>query len=128
MAVLNQNLRTQYQGFAVDQTVVAGTDPTSAGASLVAAKTNCTVYVTHISVSTTTDNAATLTFQDTADTPVLIAKTKASPGLIQQVWEFGDDGTAITANKALSVVGSAAGLAARVHIEGYYKPSQVFSV
>lgn len=110
--------RSCHQPFSVDVSVLAASDGTP---ELVAAQTNYTIYVTHISVSTTTDNAATLTFQDDASTPLVIAKTKASPGLGQQLWDFGEQGTALTVSKALDMAISAAGLAARVHVEGYRK-------
>lgn len=118
MAVTGQNARTQFQAWATDTTVVATGDPS---ATLVAAKTGYTHYVTHISVAVTTDNAATLTFQDSASTPIVIAKTKASPGLGPILFEFGEDGTALTEAKAFALLASGAGLAARVHCEGYTK-------
>ena len=120
MAVANQNARVQFQAVSADVTVLAAADPT---ATLVAAKTNYTIYVTHISVSTTTDHAATLTFQDSATTPVVLAVSKASPGIGPAVWDFGDDGTPCTADKAFNLAASGAGRAARIHVEGYYKQS-----
>ncbi len=119
-ASLNAN-RVEHQRWAADKTVLAADDPDTT--AWVAAKTNYTIYVTHLSVSTTTDSAATMTFQDTASTPVVIAKTVASPGVGFREWNFGEDGTPLTADKALDIVGSAAGLGARVHAEGYYKQS-----
>ena len=83
MAVFNQNARTQFQAVVADVTVLAGADPS---ATIVAAPASTrTVYVTHISVSTTTDHAAVLTLRDTAGTPVVIAVSKASPGIGQEV-------------------------------------------
>jgi hypothetical protein len=111
--------RGTYKPFSVDVTVLAANDGTP---TLAALKAGFTIFVTKIIVSVTTDNAATLTFQDSADTPVLIAKTKASPGLgAPMVWEFGEDGTALTEGKNFNMAISAAGLAARVHVEGYWK-------
>lgn len=121
MPVTNQNQRTHFQGFAYDLDIVAGTDPTAAGASLVPLKVGYTAFITHFSMATTTDNAATLTLQDTASTAVVLAKTKASPGLGQQVWTWGEDGTPATVSKAVSVVASGAGLAGRCHVEGYLR-------
>lgn len=120
MPVYNREARTQYKAIAADVTVLAAADPS---ATIVALKTNYTIYITHISVAVTTDNAATLTFQDTHSTAVLIAKTKASPGIGPILFEFGEDGTPLTANYALALTASGAGLTARVHVEGYYKPS-----
>lgn len=120
MAVVNQNTRLHYAPLVADVTVVAANDPT---ATLLAAKTGFTIYVTHISVAVTTDNAATLTFQDSATTPIVIAKTKASPGIGPILFDFGEDGTPLTEAKALNLAASGAGLAARVHVEAYYKPT-----
>lgn len=118
MAIKNQNARSHYESWATDTTVLAGADPS---ATLVAAKTGHTIYVTHISVAVTTDNAATLLFRDSAGTPVVIAGTKASPGIGPILFDFGDDGTALTEAKAFALLASGAGLACRIHCEGYYK-------
>lgn len=120
MAVKNRDARCAYQAWATDTTVLAAADPS---ATIVALKTNYTIYVTFICVNVIVDNAATLAFQDTHATPVGIAKTKASPGIGPIVFDFGDDGTALTANYGLALLASGAGLTARVHCEGYYKPS-----
>jgi len=120
MAVQNQNTRTHFQACVADVTILAGADPS---ATIIAAKTNYTIYVTSISLAVTTDNAATQTIQDTASTPVVIAKSKASPGLGPILWEFGEDGTPLTADKGLALAASGAGLAGRLHVEGYIKQS-----
>ena len=121
MAVFNREVRTRHQAWAADVTILTGADPS---ATLVAAKTNYTIYVTHISLLTTTDNAATMTIQDTAQTPVVIAKSKASPGLgVTLLVDFGEDGTPLTADKGLALLASGAGLGGRLHLEGVYKQS-----
>jgi hypothetical protein len=124
VAVKNRDARTHFQGWATDTTVLAASDPS---ATLVALKTNYTIYVTLISVAVTTDNAATLSFQDTVSTAVVIAKTKASPGIGPIIFEFGEDGTPLTANYGFALAASGAGLGARVHCEGYYKQSATFN-
>jgi hypothetical protein len=83
------------------------------------------IFVTKITVAVITDAAQSLTFQDDAGTPVPIAKTKASPGLGPIVFEFGDLGTPLTVGKNLDMVISGAGLAARVHVEGYQRKTGV---
>jgi hypothetical protein len=120
MAVQNQNARTHFQACAADVTILTGADPS---ATIIAAKTNYTIYVTSISLAVTTDNAATQTIQDTASTPVVIAKSKASPGLGPILWEFGEDGTPLTADKGLALLASGAGLGGRLHVEAYYRQS-----
>ena len=120
MAVQNQNARTHFQACVADVTILAGADPS---ATIIAAKTNYTIYVTSISLAVTTDNAATQTIQDTASTAVVIAKSKASPGLGPILWEFGEDGTPLTADKRLALLASGAGLAGRLHVSAYYKQS-----
>lgn len=80
-----------------------------------------TIYVQRITVSVTTDAAQSLIFQDDANTPVLIGKTKASPGLGPIEIDFGPEGTALTQGKNLDIATSGAGIAARVRIEAYQK-------
>lgn len=118
MAVANQNARIQFQGGATDTTIVAASDPS---ATLVTGRTGYTIYVTHISLAVTTDNAATMTLQDSATTPIIIAKSKASPGIGPILWDFGDDGTPLTEAKSLALLASGAGLAGRLHIEYYFR-------
>lgn len=120
MPVYNREARTQYIGWASDTTVLAASDPS---ATLAALRDGYTIYVTVISVAITLDAAQTLTFQDSANTPIVIAKVKSSPGIGPIYFEFGEDGTPLTESKAFALLASAAGLAARVHAEGYYKPT-----
>lgn len=118
-----RTMRAIHQGFAVDVGLVATSDGTTN--ELVPAKTNHTVFVTNISIAVTTDNAATLTFQDDASTPIIIAKTKSSPGIGPILFEFGEMGTPLTEEKALDLNISGAGLTGRVHVEGYYKRTKI---
>lgn len=125
-AVLNQNQRCQYQGFAADVTILAAADPS---ATLVTCPSTAhTIFVTSISLSVTTDHAATQVIEDSAGTPVVIAKSKASPGLGPIEWAFGEDGTPLTEGKNLVLAASGAGLGARLHIEGYIKQTSAISV
>lgn len=112
-------LRGQFKPFSVDVTLIATSD--GAANVLVAALAAHTIFVTRIDIAVTTDNAATLTFQDSASTPIVIAKTKASPGLGPINFVFGEDGTALTEAKSLDLNISAAGLAGRIHVEGYIR-------
>lgn len=115
--------RASFQPVAADATLIATSDGTTN--ELIPGKVGHTLFVTLISIAITTDAAQTLTFQDDADTPIVIAKTKASPGVGPILFEFGEDGTPLTEDKALDLNISAAGLAGRVHVEGYYRRTGV---
>lgn len=90
---------------------------------VIAAKASHTIYITRIRVMVTTDNAATQTFQDTtAITPILAAKTKASPAVGTMIdFFFGPNGFALTEGKGLDHVNSGAGLAGSVTVTAYQK-------
>ena len=88
---------------------------------LVAAVSGETIYIQKILVNVITDNAATLLFQDDAGTPVVIAGTKASPGIGPITFDFGPDGRALTEAKDFELKNSAAGLAADITWTGYRK-------
>lgn len=117
-----RSIRSIHQAWAADCNFVAANDGTP---TLVALKTSHTIYVTLISISVTTDNAATLTFQDSASTAIIIAKTKASPGVGPILFDFGELGIPLTEAKNFNMAISAAGLAGHVHAEGYFKRTAV---
>lgn len=100
---------------------VATGDTTTLAGALACKNAQYQVYVQRVVFSVTTDAAQSLTFQDSAGTPVPIAKSKASPGLGILIWDFGPNGTPLTAGKNLDIVISAAGLAGRIQVEGYQK-------
>ena len=87
--------------------------------TLVAAQAKVTIYVQKIIVAVITDNAATLQFKDSAGTPVVIAGTKASPGIGPIHFDFGDKGRPLTEGTALNLSNSAAGLAADITVQAY---------
>lgn len=118
-----RTMRAIHQAWAVDVNLLAASDGTTN--ELVPAKTNHTIFVTHISVAITTDAAQTLTFQDDTGTPIVLAKTKSSPGIGPILFEFGEMGTPCGAGQAFDLNISAAGLAGRIHAEGYYKRTAV---
>jgi hypothetical protein len=81
---------------------------------------NHSVFVQRIIFNVTTDAAQTLTFQDGAGSPVVIAKSPASPGLgIEIVADFGPQGIQLTRGEELDIVISAAGLAGQINLEAY---------
>ena len=131
MGVRNQDHRTRYKDISGSTVVAAGDSLSATLRVLVAGRTGYTIFVQRITVNVITDNAATLNFQDDASTPIVIAKTKASPGIGPILFEFGDEGRALTEAKDFELGNSAAGLAADVHWEGYQKatgtivPSQI---
>lgn len=88
---------------------------------LVALAAKYTIYVQEILVNVITDNAATLTFIDSNG--VVIAGTKASPGIGPIKFLFGAEGRALTEGKTFQLKNSAAGLAADITWLGYIKPT-----
>lgn len=80
-----------------------------------------TIFVQRIAISVVVDAAQSLIFQDDG-VPLIIAKTKASPGLgpLGPI-DFGPEGTPLAQGKNLDIATSAAGIGARVHVEAYQK-------
>lgn len=105
-------------------TVLAATDDLSSTPRvLVALAAKYSIFIQKIVVDVTTDNAATQNFEDNAGTPVVIAKTKASPGIGPITFDFGSEGRPLTEGKQFELKSSAAGLAADIHWEGYMRPT-----
>lgn len=100
---------------------------TAAAVSVIAAKTSYTLYILKIVISVTTTAAQTVTLQDSAGTPVVVAGLAASPALNCFTWDFGPEGLPLTADTGLTYSLSAAGLALRIHVEGYYKQTAAIS-
>lgn len=99
-------------------TVVAATDYSTAS-SKITGVAGWTIFVKKITVCVTTDNAATQLFQDSSSTPILVATTKVSPGLVSITFDFGERGFALTAGKDFQHKMSAAGIAASVTVDAY---------
>jgi hypothetical protein len=110
----------RYQDVSTSYTFLAATDYTTAAAKI-AAVTGWTIYVQKITLAVTTDNAATQTWQDSAGTPIIVAGTKASPGIGPITWDFGPDGFALTEGQSLDHKMSGAGMAGSVTITAYRK-------
>ena len=115
--------RKLYQDISGSSTLLATDDLSAAARTLVTGKANYSIFIQKLTVSVTTDNAATQTFRDSAGTPVKIATTKASPGLVPIVYDFGSNGVQLTEGQKFEQVNSAAGLAAKINWEGYLKPT-----
>jgi hypothetical protein len=122
-ALRGGTIRSRFTPVVADATILAASDGTTN--ELIPAKTGHTLFITLIVFAVTTDAAQTITLQDDANTPVVIAKCKASPGIGPIEWNFGEDGTPLTEAKALDLNISAAGLAGRLHVEGYYRLTAV---
>jgi hypothetical protein len=100
----------------------------SAGqAGVIAAVTGHTVYVQRIVVAILTSAAQTITFRDTAGSPVSIAIIPASAavGTIYN-FDFGARGVALTAEKGLDISGTA-GPAYTVSVEAYARQTSALS-
>ena len=110
----------------VDRTVLAAHTSTDHADVITPRDANHTIYIQKITVSITTHAAQTISFQDGAGTPVVIAAhTDAAAGLSVIEWDFGPTGTPLTAGEELDIILSAAGIAARVHIEAYERRTAV---
>lgn len=111
--------RKDYEDVTTSTVLAAGDNLSATPRTLAAAQTKVTIFVQKIIVSVITDNAATLQFKDSAGTPVVIAGTKASPGIGPIHFDFGDKGRALTEGTALNLWNSAAGLAADITVQMY---------
>ena len=114
----------------VDRTVLAATDYTTANQLIAARDANHTIFVQKIVVSITTYAAKTWTFQDDESTAVLIAFLSVKSAATAEVsesgtvtWDFGPYGTPLTEGADLDIIMSATGVAGRIHIEAYHKPT-----
>lgn len=120
-----------YRAWNQDVSVVSALSTGATGPlTLITARdANHTIFVQRILLSVTTDAAQTLTFQDTAGTPVVIGKSPASPALgIEVVADFGGKGMALTVGKNLSCVISAAGLGGQIDVEAYQRQTSTVSL
>jgi hypothetical protein len=115
---------SQFQDVTSNTTMAVGTGDTV----LVTGKTGHTIFVQRIIATITTDAAQSWSFEDTAGTPVVIAKIPSSPGVGLQTFDFGPSGVPLTVSTNLNLNVSAAGLAGTVHVEAYLKQTAVLSL
>ncbi|HDZ43062.1 hypothetical protein LCGC14_0897270 [marine sediment metagenome] len=103
----------------LSKTQIVGTGDTTVDAFL-AKRANQTIWVQRIVVYITTSSAQSLSFQDDASTPLVIAKVPATPA-VDTRWDFdfGDRGVPLTENKDLDISISGAGLAANIQVYAY---------
>ena len=85
------------------------------------------IFITDIIVWIKTDAAQSITFQDTAATPLVLGKVPVSPG-IDSRWEFPftDRGYPLTLGKDLTATFSGAGLAGSITWTGYQTNKAVY--
>lgn len=115
--------RTIFRDVSTDYDFLAATDYTTAQ-EIIAAKTKHEIMIQKIVLAVTTDNAAVQTFQNDAVTPDLIAKSKASPGIGPIEWDFGPVGVSCGDGQAFDHLMSAAGMAGRVAVLAYLRPTR----
>lgn len=113
--------RKYHRDASVSYTIVAGTDYSTATTKIASLGANFQIVLQRIAINVTTDNAATQLFQDSAGTPIIAAGTKASPGIGPILFDFGDDGFALTAGKDFQHKMSGAGLAASITVQAYQR-------
>lgn len=117
--------RAQYHDATTIQSVATGDSATKEDVIAVKSARH-SIFVQRITLSVTTDAAQSLTFQDDAGTPVVIAKSPASPGLgLEVVADFGPMGIQLTEGKNLDITISGAGLACKINIEAYQRVTAV---
>jgi hypothetical protein len=110
-------LRRLYKNVSTTLAMTAGVDPS--GALIASPGSKYTIYLQKLVVMVTTDAAPTLTFRDSAGTPVPVSGTPANPGTGEFVLCDLTEGIPLTQGKALDIVASAAGLAGLVTVEAY---------
>ena len=111
---------------------LAAGDATKAGI-VTPSTANHKLYIQLIVFVPSTYSAKTLTFRDSAASPVpigLISIPAAAPttgGDVGFRLDFGPTGVALTTGKNLDIILSGAGAAGRIHVEAYEKLGQTIS-
>lgn len=113
------DLRRLFKNVSSQVVMTAGVDPT--GALIASPGSKYTIYLQKLTVLITTDAAPTLTFRDSAGTPVPVSSLPANPGVGTFILLDVTEGIPITEGKALNLEASAAGLAGIVNVEAYAK-------
>jgi len=119
MGIKRDEYRTVFQDVSVDKNFVAGSSASED--PLIAGKAGYTIFVQKITVAITTSAAQSLTFQDNATTPIVIAVIPNSASVGSHEFEFGKKGVGLTVGKDLDLVASAAGPAGQIHVQAYLR-------
>jgi hypothetical protein len=108
-----------------DASTTADFAATDGNTTLIAGKTGRTIYVQRIIVTIKTSAAQAITFEDSASTPIYVAKVTANPGAdTRWDFDFGPEGKALTSAKNLAM-DMTAGNAGHVEVLAYFKPDPV---
>lgn len=125
----NRDYRSVYKDLSTTLNLAAADTPTTVGAGILTGRAGYTIYVMSIKVHVITAAAQALTFQDTAGTPVVIAKLPAS-AVVGDTHVLLDEtegpGVPLTEGKNLDITG-AAGVQALITIKAYLKPTGVLT-
>jgi hypothetical protein len=113
-----------YTSKTTDLTVLAAT--TTQADFILPKSANHALYIQKIVVSINVYAAQTMTFTDSAGTPVLLALISVPAAAVALrsesgdiTYDFGPTGTKLTTGEGLTLTLSAAGIGARVHVEAY---------
>ena len=125
VAVRDDNYRGIYQPFSAD--LFAATGDAVSNVTLAGARTGHTIFVRYLIIVITTSAAQSITVYDNAGTPRTIAVLPNSSAVGAHVFDFGEEGVALTEGQLLRVNQSAAGNAFALHVEGYYRQTAVLT-
>lgn len=111
--------RRTYNNISGKLTVLAATDDTTLVSVRGAAYT---IYIQKIIFEVTTDAAQSMSFEDSASTPLILGEIPASPGdSTTHIFDYGEEGFACTEGKDFKMMVSAAGLAGTLKWYGYQR-------
>lgn len=111
-------LRNYHRDVSADLTFA--TSYTGSNPLIACPSTKYQIYVQKIVITITTAAAQAITFQDSADTPVVVAVLTATPAVGEHTFEFGDEGLPLTVGKDLDVTCSA-GNGGKLRVDAYAK-------
>jgi hypothetical protein len=117
--IWNREQRTREQGWSFNRILLAADNP--AAETQLAARTGYTAYLTKLVISVTTSAAQSIDIQDSAGTPVELIGLPTSAPEGCYTWDFREEGIPATESKGITLTTSAAGVAAYIHGEGYWK-------
>lgn len=118
-----RDLQQFHQLVVADVDFPASTDSDPDTTLITVRSANHQIYVQRIVLSIITHSAQTISFEDSSGV-IIAAHTDAAAGAgVPSVvhWEFGAVGTPLTIGTNLEASVGAAGIAARIHVEGYQR-------
>lgn len=123
--VHNREFLTRFQNVSRSLVLAAGDTPTTVGADFILSKPGHTIYVLAILAHVVAAAAQTITFQDDAGTPKVLAVLPASAAvgdLHRLLEDLNGEGVPCTEGKNLEFVGTA-GVAGTITIVAYLRPT-----